>query len=171
MSNPLPDKERKAILKDVLNTLGAAWPKKELTEDEVRVWYAQIGHLDRETAERACSMVISECEWYPTIAKYLECARSILRSQEAKLAQAPVLLTDAARKIQEQALAAQREISARRSMRNSDSAGMANGHNHSNGWASCEICVQAATESASADECSTCMLIEDCGLHPSHPST
>lgn len=158
---------RKQLLKEVLNRLGGAWPKKELTEAEVLEWFDQIGHLDRDVALKAVSMVISECEWYPTIAKYLECARSILRAQEASLGQAPVLLTETARKIQQQALAAQREVANRRSMLNKP-GDISNGHNHSDGWLTCPICVQADTERDDEDCCTTCMVLDGTGLHSSH---
>lgn len=155
----------KQAFKDVLNDLGGAWPKHVLTEDEVRIWFEQTSHLEASVAKKAASMCIAECEWYPTIAKYLECAKSIMRAQEASLASAPVLMTDAARKIQQQALAAQRLIGERRSML---SKGLDKGHRHAAGWTACPICVQALTEMDSADECSTCMLIEDAGLSCSH---
>lgn len=156
MLSAAPFGNKKKGLDDVNNT---AW------RDEVQAWHAQIGHLDIDVARQAASMVISECEWWPTIAKYLECVRSILRAQEASLAKAPVLLTDAARKIQQQALAAQRDIASRRTQ---ITGGLSKGHNHSAGHLACPICVQALNERQAEDECSTCFILDSNELHASH---
>lgn len=156
----LTEKERKHILAKVLVKFDTAYGKGlGENKDKIQQWYHQIGHLNEEAALATADACISHHKWQPTIAEFLEISRSVRRHQEAMKEEAPKELSAHIKALQEKGLNVQRAlIQARAGGRR---------HDHTNGWEKCPICSQATAEQ-DADECRTCMILEDHGLAGVH---
>lgn len=151
------DPERKRILARVLDKLALAYGK-EFTEDKIRLWYAQIGHLNEDAALATADACVANHKWLPTISEFLEISRGVRRKQEDAVRQLPREQGAHIQELQDKGLKVQRDLIKGRS---------GQVHNHKNGWQKCPVCSQAAAE-MDADECRCCMILENAGLPANH---
>ena len=157
----LTEKQRKTILAKVLVKFDAAYGKG-LSEnaDKIKVWYHQCGHLDEETALATADACISHHKWQPSISEFLEISRSVRRHQEEMKREAPQELTAHIKELQVKGLNVQRGLIKARAIPGRQ-------HDHKKGPSGCPICSEATCEE-NADECRTCLLLEDNGLLAIH---
>lgn len=157
----LTEKERKTILAKVLVKMDTAYGKG-LSEntDKIQQWFHAIGHLNEEAALETADACIENHRWQPTIAEFLELSRTVRRNQEERNREAPKPISPQMKEAQERGLKVQRALIEARTL-------PSRRHDHTSGWQVCPICAQASAEE-DADECRTCMILEDKGLTVAH---
>lgn len=156
----LTERERKTILAKVLVKFDSEYGKG-LSEDpeKIKQWFHQIGHLSEEVALATADACVSHYKWQPKISEFLEISRQIRRHQESMAQQGPKKIDAHLKALQEKGLNVQRALLNSRATQPL--------HDHTSGWEGCPVCAQASAE-CNADECRTCMALEDCGLDPVH---
>lgn len=75
----------------LLAYMSAAWPASEITENTARVWAKHLSAVPAEDALGAADVLIRDSEFFPSVAKFMEVVRPIMRrrSQQAELAPSP----------------------------------------------------------------------------------
>lgn len=136
---------------------------KEFSKELMSEWHSHIGHLSMDVALQAVEQCIQNYKWRPSISEYLEISRSIRRHQLDESRKQNEPLPEHIIALQKKGLAVQRALTAARKDRAQDKT---RGHRHAPGT-ECPIC-QGASSEESADECRTCMILEDHGISPLH---
>lgn len=153
------DKERRRILARVLGMFDDAYGKGLLdSTDKVRLWYAQIGHLNEDAAIATAEACISHHKWQPTISEYLEVSRQVRRQQEANAHQLPREQGEHIKELQDKGILIQRELIKSRTQAK---------HDHTNGWQGCPVCSKAEAEK-NEDECRCCFILDNHGIEAVH---
>lgn len=148
---------RKRILATVIEKLSAAYPQREFTPEQIRLWYDRMGHLSEDVAIATANACIDHYKWMPSISEYLDLSRSIRRHQIGKAVEEPTNLSEYVQALQAKGLAVQRDLIARRSAQPNRQ------HNHAHGWEHCPVCSEAHS-----DTCVSCMSLQTHGLAVEH---
>lgn len=147
----------------ILERLAGAY-NKDFTDDQMREWHLAVKHLDEDTANRTCDLLIESSKWMPQISEFIQTSRSIRRHDVHDASQFSGSMSEQVQELQARGISVLRAIANARAGRLSMPSG---GHDHFEGIDSCEVCFNAQQDRKATD-CQVCELLEEAGLERFH---